>query len=235
MTVQNACEKCEVLRQLKPKTRELLVSNGILRQYKKGEFIFQEREEVTRIYFTVSGDVALYRINHDHDRKVIFVYGSGAMLNEVILEKPITSIGCQALKSVTVLSFPRKKLLEIMEQDFELTQRIMNSCTKKIRRLYRQLGNTTHMVPLEKQVASKLWKLGRDFGVKKDGITQIDFDMSITFLADMVGAKRESVSRAVKKLSERGLISCKNGTFAVYDVEALEKFVKMEKSELKEL
>lgn len=35
---------------------------------------------------------------------------------------------------------------------------------------------------------------------------EIDFDLSISFLAEMVGAKRETVSRQVKALTNRGLI-----------------------------
>lgn len=241
ISVQAACDQCEMLKNLKKETREKLLSEGMVREYKKGELIFQERENVNRVYFVISGYIALYRINHNHDKKVIFVYKNGAMVNEVVLERPIASIGCQALKDVVVLSFSRKSFLAMMEQDFELTQRVMGSATKKIRRLYRQLGNTSNMVPLENQVASKLWKLGRDFGVQKTitvqtdegdqqrDVIQIDFEMKITFLADMVGAKRESVSRIIKRMAEKQLVTCRNGQFYIYDVARLQKIATAEK------
>lgn len=228
MNIQEACKCCKVLKDLDEKTMERLTSVGMLRTYQKDELIFRQQEEVTRIYFVISGYVALFRINHNQDKKIIFLYSGGNMINEVILEEPVASIGCQAIKEVCVLSFSRHQLLSIMEQDFELSRRILWSATRKIRRLYRQLANTANMVPLEQQVASKLWKLGRDFGVEKADGTQIDFDMTITFLADMVGAKRESVSRVVKKLGEQSIVSSQNRRVMIYDMEALKKVANRE-------
>jgi CRP/FNR family cyclic AMP-dependent transcriptional regulator len=229
MTVREASEKCEILKSASPASKAKIISYGMLRKYRKNETIFRERETVESIFFVVDGYVALSKMNRNHDHKVVFVYGAGVLLNEVILEKNIASITGYALGDVTVLAFPRKHFLEIMEEDFLFTRMILNSLAIKTRRLYHQLGNTSNAMVLEKQVASKLWKLGRDFGVREDAAIRIDFDMTITFLADMVGSKRETVSRVLKKLTELELISMKKNHFRIYDMDRLKEFVAEEK------
>lgn len=221
MTITEAYGKCDILKEIKPESAEKLISCSVLRKYRKNENIFRERESVNRFYFVISGYVGLYRINRNLDKKVIFVCGLGVMLNEVIAESPVASISCCALGEVTVLSVGRERFLEVMESDPKLMKLVMISSAKKIRRLYRQLGNTSNMMHLEEQVSSKLWKLAKDFGVKKGDYIKIDFDMSITFLADMVGSKRESVSRIIKKLTEKNLVKIERNRFLIYDAEGL--------------
>lgn len=225
MNVERAIKQCSCLNAEAEGSMKRLQEYGRLRSYRKGELIFQEREDVTRFYFVVEGCVALYKMNRNQDRKVIFVYGKGKLLNEVIVEEPVASINACALNDILVLTFPRKQFLEIMQTDYGITKAVLDSSAQKIRRLYHQLANTSNMVSLEQRVAAKLWKLGRDFGIPRGNAIEIGFDMSITFLADMVGAKRESISRCVKKMTEQGMLSREKGRFHLYEMEKLKALV----------
>lgn len=70
-----------------------------------------------------------------------------------------------------LIKVPKDKLLAVMEQDFQLTKAILDSMALKIRRLYRQLKNTSGSIRLDKKIAEKLWKLSTDYGVPcKEGI-----------------------------------------------------------------
>lgn len=223
MTVKEAVCKCNILKDIKPESVEKLINSSVVRKYEKNEFIFRERESVNRFYFLVSGYAALYKMNRNDDRKVIFISGSGEMLNEEITESPAATVSCYSLGNVTVLSIARDCFLEVLKIDSGLMNVVLRSSAIKIRRLYRQLGNTSNMMHLEDQISSKLWKLAKDFGVEKDGYIKIDFDMSITFLADMVGAKRESVSRIMKRLGEKNLVKVERNRFLICDADGLKR------------
>ena len=87
-----------------------------------------------------------------------------------------------------------------MEVDFKLTEKVLEAQERKMWRLSHQLKNTMSSVFLERKLASKLWKLSRDFGIDmKDG-REIDINMTITFLADMLGVSRETTSRVCSTL-----------------------------------
>lgn len=229
MIIKEAFEKVPMLQKMNDETKDLILTCATIRTYQKGEFVFMDKEEVNQVYFVVKGYVSVFKVNKKLDKKVIFIYGSGDLLNEVILQEPIASVSCETLSEVTVLAFKRKSFLAFLEQDFILSKAVMDSMALKVRRLYHQLGNTSNMMNLEKQVASKLWKLARDFGVTDKNELQINFDLSITFLADMIGSKRESISRVVKCLTEKEIIKIQKNRFYICDKERLIQVIKSEK------
>lgn len=120
----------------------------------------------------------------------------------------------------------KNQMLEMMREDFQLSKAIVDSMATKIRRMYRQLANASNALHLERQVASKLWKLAKDFGNystvnEQEKSIEIGFDMTISFLADMVGSKRETVSRTVKKLTELGVLKYRRNRFEILSMDKL--------------
>lgn len=53
---------------------------------------------------------------------------------------------------------------------------------------------------MERKIAAKLWKLGRDFGVDTEDGVMIDIDLTITLMADLVGAPRKMYLVPVRSL-----------------------------------
>lgn len=195
------------------------------RKLKKGTHIFRDKDEVNNIYIVGSGKVALYKLNESAHKKIIFILGKGAIINAVILDNLPASINCEVFEEGEILSFERGKFVDVMKKDFELTTVVMNSLAIKVRRMYRQMKNTTP-IKVEKRVAAKLWKLSKDYGIDtKDG-TLIDLNISVTYLADMFGTPRETISRALKILQNEGLIGWKSRQIMVMDKDELSKFFK---------
>ena len=175
-----------------------------LRELKKGEHLFRDKEIINSIYIVKSGKVALYKQSESAQKKVVFILGKDTLINEVIIEDLPASINCE---------------------DFELAQIIINSLAMKVRRLYRQSKNSIP-IKVEKRVAAKLWKLSRDYGIEMEEGVLIDLNITITYLADMFGAPRETISRALKILNNEGLIISKNKRIIVTDRDKLVKFFK---------
>jgi CRP-like cAMP-binding protein len=70
---------------------------------------------------------------------------------------------------------------------------------------------------LERKLASKLWKLARDFGIPTEEGVEIDLNLTITFLADMLGVPRETTSRACTVLVDQGLIRMNRKRITIVD------------------
>lgn len=186
-------------------TLELLKLKAFKFKLKRGETLFCEREKVDKIYLILCGKLTMYRNSEEGQKRVIYILGNGEFINEVIFDDDPASINCEAFEDTYILCFYKKDLLEIMSGDFELTKIIINSMAKKIRRLYRQLKNTVP-IKVDKKLSAKLWKLAKDYGVEtKDG-TLIDMNISITYLADMLGSTRETISRCMNNFEKNGMI-----------------------------
>lgn len=225
-TLKEAIAQCEVLQKASPASRAALAGSAALRRLAKGEHLFWDKEQVACLYFAVEGNFSLYKLNSLGEKKVIFVYGPGEMLNEVMQHDLPASISCEALTDAQALYFPIKAFMQIMNEDFCLAHAVMDSMGIKIRRLYRQLKNTTGSVRGDKRIAAKLWKLSQDHGVPcKEGV-RIDLNLTITYLAEMLGAKRETVSRQMKLLTDGGLVLQTPTGFIIPSRDRLQQYFK---------
>lgn len=223
--VQKQIEQVTLLKNAMEESKNNFIKNSIIRLYKKGEILFRDKEKVHVFYFLLSGYVSLYKISNNHEKKVIFICKAGDMLNEVMIQKEYASIYAESLSECTVLAIEKKKLRSLMAKDYQLAEAMMESMATKIRRLYRQLKNTPNSVRLDHQLASKIWKLGRDFGVETEQGIEIQFDVTISFLAEMLGTKRETVSRQFRKLSELQIVSLNRRKLRIMDLELLEELI----------
>lgn len=217
--------KISLFSQISKETLDKLNEICFVRQLKKGEHLFRDKEVINSIYIVKSGKVALYKQSESAQKKVIFILGIDSVINEVIIDDLPASINCEAFEQAEVLCFDRMKFLDIMKEDFELSKIIINSLAMKVRRLYRQ-GKNSIPIKVEKRVAAKLWKLSRDYGIEIEEGTLIDLNITITYLADMFGAPRETISRALKILNNEGLIINKNKKIIIPNRDKLVRFFK---------
>lgn len=215
----------EIFKNLKEETIDKLINLGGKKKLKKGELLFRDKDEVKYIYIVLKGKTSLYKLNEDGQKKIIFILGEGKVINGVIVDDFKASINCEAFETCEILAFNKNEFVDLMENDFELTKIIINSLALKVRRLYRQLKNVVP-IKVEKRVAAKLWKLSKDYGIELEVGTMIDLNISITYFADMFGASRETISRALNVLQKEGLIIIENKRFIIKDREKLSRYFK---------
>ncbi|WP_238883498.1 Crp/Fnr family transcriptional regulator [Clostridium sp. YIM B02551] len=215
----------EVFKTLKKETLDALVKNIVVTSFEKNSHVFRDKEKVDTVYIVLSGKFSLYKLGENSNKKIIYILGTGKILNDVILDNLAASINCEAFEAGELIAIKKSELLDIMSRDFELTKIIVNSLTIKVRRLYRQLKNTTPL-KIEKRVAAKLWKLCKDYGVDYDEGSLIDMRITVTYLADMFGSQRETISRALKQLEELSLIEMREKKIFIINKEKLLKYFK---------
>ena len=208
------------------RTLDLIVVKAHTRNLKKSQILFAEREIINNIYIVLEGKVTLYRLSERGQKRVIYILNKGEIINEVIFDNLTASINCEGFEDSEIISISKVDLLNLMKNDFKLTEVILYSMSKKIRRLYRQLKNTVP-IKMDKRVAAKLWKLSKDYGVQTQEGVLIDIKISITYLADMLGSSRETISRAVKELEIMDMVKTKHRKFIV-DREKLSRYFKGE-------
>lgn len=219
-------EDLEIFKHISKTSYEKLAELGEVKKYEAGTHIFRDKEEVTTLYIIVSGSVSLYKLNENGHKRVIFILGKGKMINDVIIQGLPSSINCEVFEHAQILSYDKNTFLNIMERDFILSKNIMCSLAMKVRRLYRQLKNTTGTIRMEKRLAAKLWKLSKDYGIKTENGTIINMNISVTYLADLLGSKRETISRAIKILIKENLIIYEDKKIKVINQDKLSEFFK---------
>lgn len=209
-----------------PKTSEALVKCGKIMDVPKGTLLIRARESMDYIYFQLNGKSIIYNLTNDGKRKILFIFGYGALLNEHLFNNHTSSTYCETMEKSKLLAFPVQEFAKLMAEDFQLTKCVLEAQERKIWRLGHQLKNTTSSIYLERKLAAKLWKLSRDFGVERDDGIEIDMNLSITFLADMLGVPRETTSRVCSILTDAGLIAIKKKRIFIADPKKMAHFYK---------
>lgn len=176
------------------------------RQLARKEILFNERDIVDKVYFLKTGKISIFKMNENGERKVIFILRNGEMINEVSFDKSkATTVSCEAFEKSIILECRAKDFIKVMEDDFALTKNILVHTQNTNRRLYRQLKNSIS-IRIDKKLAAKLYRIGKEFGVCKGEWTLLNVNLTITYIADMLGCKRESLSRAMKILQDENLV-----------------------------
>lgn len=223
--------KIEIFNNLSSTTMERLSKCGKIQEVPKGTLLIRARESVGSVYFQLSGKSIIYNLNYDGKRKILFIFGKGKMLNEHVFNDMTPSVYCEILEKSRIFSISKVDFLQIMSEDFELTKHVLAAQGRRIRRLCHQLKNTTSSIYLEKKLAAKLWKLSRDFGIETEEGIEIDLNLSVTFLADMLGVPRETTSRVCSLLVEYGLIKMNRKRIIILDQAKMTKFYQTGKTE----
>lgn len=214
-----------------PETLEYLWKAGKVYEYPKGTILMRGKETVSYVYIQLSGKSIQYNLTHNGKRKILFIFGRDTLLNEHVFNHHVTSIYSETLEKSEFFVIPVAEFIKQMEVDFKLTERVLEAQERKMWRLSHQLKNTMSSIYLERKLASKLWKLSRDFGIDKEYGREIDINMTITFLADMLGVSRETTSRVCSTLIEQGLIKVNKKRIVVVNLEKLRMFYRVGKIE----
>ncbi|WP_322627302.1 Crp/Fnr family transcriptional regulator [Aedoeadaptatus coxii] len=188
--------------------------------------LFREGDILDSIYMVESGQYAMFKLSSTGDQRVIFTLGPGEILNYPERRPYPISIACRVIRGGIVYKLEQKTLFEAIEKDPVLALNTIDLYNLRMRRLYRQLKNSSGSVRLDKRIAAKLWKLSKDYPTPHPEGVAIDLKITTTFLAELIGASRESVSRNLKPLLESGLVLQERGTFIIPDRSQLEFYFK---------
>ncbi|MEX6493703.1 Crp/Fnr family transcriptional regulator [Fusobacterium animalis] len=225
-TKNNDIERIEVFQGILKNSINEIKNNSDIIELKKNKALYSDRQVLDYVYFLVSGNVSLLKSNENGENKVIFLLNSGAMINEPLMRKSTSGIECWGFEDAKILRISFKTFDKIMAKDYILTRNCMLFMEKRIRRLYRQLKNSTS-TNIEKKLAAKLYRLGTLYGIEnvQDKFILINLNLTVTYLAKMLGYQRETVSRSIKLLSEKTIILLKDRKFYI-DMEKARQFFK---------
>ena len=106
MTAKEALEKADFFSAASAGSRDEIAGFAYIRRYGKGARVFYDREESTCLYFLVEGVASLYKINSLGEKKVIFVYGPGNLLNEDSLLRLTSAVNCEVREDSLVMVLP---------------------------------------------------------------------------------------------------------------------------------
>lgn len=176
------------------------------------------------VYIILHGTVKIHIEQGERD-VIISIMGAGDLLGEMSL---IDSIGRSA-SAVTLedslMLWMDKATFNYMLDNFSPVARNLVKILSSRVRFLDQLIQALATLDVNGRVARQLLAFAEKFGSEKDGVTQIRLVLTQGDIADLVGASRKRVNRAMVLFKEQGLIDTDpEGRIAIRNGEGLARF-----------
>jgi CRP-like cAMP-binding protein len=198
-----------------------IAARTIERKYRKGSVIFVQGEAGERCFVIGSGTVKISAYHPDGREAVLAVLGPGDVLGELALfEQSPRSADASALEDAVLLSLDAKSLNEAILSHPLIAVALLNVLGTRLRQSNEAFQDIAFF-DVPGRVARRLADLADAHGVDVGEGTMIDISLSQESLAQMVGATRESVNKALALLKRRGLVARNGRRYIVSDVKRL--------------
>lgn len=193
---------------------------------KKGQVLFQEGQPGDRLFLVKSGKIKLSHASGDGRESVLMVLGPGDMFGELSLfdPGPRTSTAIAVTES-EVLGLGHSDLVPWLQGRPEVAQALLQALAHRLRRTSEAMSDLV-FADVPGRVAKALLELGEKFGSPSDGGLHVNHDLTQEELAQLVGASRETVNKALADFASRGWIRLETRSVELLDVERLTKRAK---------
>lgn len=213
------------------------------KSYPEGNFVYQQDDLQQYLHFLISGRVKINLIDANGSEKTLAIHDPGSFFGETaFFDQHPSFTNVQALKNSEVLFFSKDQLTKLFTDYPEIVFQIFESMGRKIRLLSFQVEYMSFL-KIEQRVAVLLLSLFESFGRKctvngsfpsenctfrgqcTDG-QHLEVTITDQEIADMIGTRREAVTKAINKLKKLKLICKHKRTICCPDLFKLNEFLK---------
>ena len=200
-----------------------LRSSMVDQRLAKGDVLFSEGEPGEKLYLIESGKIKLSHTASDGRESIIAVLGAGEMLGELSLFDPgprtATAI---AVTNTKVFSMSHEALLPWLVGRPDLAVSLLAALARRLRRTNEALADLVFS-DVPGRVAKALLELGSKFGEDSPDGLVVHHELTQEELAQLVGASRETVNKALADFSQRGWVRIEQRSVTLLDVDRLDR------------
>jgi len=179
-----------------------LLSNSTVRSVEQGRELVRQGEDVKYLYVIIDGSVKTLRSSAEGDEATIRMLIAGdTFMDAVIFMGGTSPIRATALKPSKLLMIPASVIRQQVLRDGQLATNLLNIVTRHQKDAWQQLDSIVTKTPVER-LGYYFLKLHMEQGSDSMDI-ELPFQKSI--IANYLGMKPETFSRALKKLTSMGI------------------------------
>ncbi|MBW8807157.1 MAG: Crp/Fnr family transcriptional regulator [Catenulisporales bacterium] len=187
----------------------------------RGEVLFQEGDPGDSLYVVLRGKIKLGRTSGDGRENLVAVLGPGEMFGELSLFDPgPRSAGATALVDSTLLGLSSDELTPWLASRPDVARALLRAIARRLRRTNDSMSDLVFS-DVPGRVAKALLDLSARFGTPAEDGIHVAHDMTQEELAQLVGASRETVNKALADFAGRGWLRLEARAVVLTNVERL--------------
>jgi CRP/FNR family transcriptional regulator len=189
----------------------------------RGERLFSEGDAGEKLYIILEGKIKLTRAAPDGRENLLSVHGPGEMFGELSLFDPIPrTSSATAVTSARLAGLAHDDLRSWLSTRPEVAMHLLQALAQRLRRINDVKADLV-FTDVPGRVAKALLDLADRFGVLTPEGVQVNHDLTQEELAQLVGASRETVNKALADFTARGWIQLAAKSVLVTDTDRLRK------------
>ena len=188
-----------------------------IKSYKKDALIFSEGDPASGFYIVAEGKVKVYKLSAQGKEYIMNVFTSGQTIAEVtVFSGKDYPAYAQAITNSTLLFLPKLQLLDILREYPEIALRMLAALSQRQRHFAEMIEDLSL-----RDVSCRLAKYLLNLSGQKKSNT-FNLDMQKSELALKLATIPETLSRNLKKLKNKKLISLKDNRVTILNKSALQ-------------
>lgn len=219
--VQDTLARAGIFQGVDPDAVSELIQEMETVTFPRGTTIFDEGEPGDRLYIIVDGKVKLARHAPDGRENLLSVMGPSDMFGELSIFDPgprTSSAVC--VTEVTAATMDSTLLKRWIDEHPEISQQLLRVLARRLRRTNASLADLI-FTDVPGRVAKTLLQLANRFGTQEGGALRVNHDLTQEEIAQLVGASRETVNKALATFAHRGWIRLEGKSVLIVDTEHL--------------
>jgi CRP/FNR family transcriptional regulator len=189
----------------------------------RGRTLFNEGDPGDRLYVVTEGKIKLGRTAPDGRENLLAVLGPGEMFGELSLFDPgPRTATATAVTDAAVLELGHNDLQPWLTGRPEVAAHLLGALAQRLRRTNEAMADLVFS-DVPGRVAKALLDLARRFGVQSEDGLHVTHDLTQEELAQLVGASRETVNKALADFASRGFLRLEARAVVILDIERLSR------------
>ncbi len=189
----------------------------------RGDVLFNEGDEGDRVYVVIDGKVKLGRTSSDGRENLLALLGPGQMFGELSLFDPgPRSATVTAVTDTELLGLGHHDLLPLLSGRPAVARGLLLQLAGRLRRANDVVADLVFS-DVPGRVAKALLELSQRFGSPSEDGIRVAHDLTQEELAQLVGASRETVNKALADFASRGWLRLEPRSVVLRDVERLRR------------
>ncbi len=191
------------------------------RTVRRGHVIFTEGQKGDRLFVVLAGKVKISRSSADGRENILALLGPSELFGELSLFDPgPRTATATALTEATMASLDHEELREWLRARPEVAEQLLGALARRLRRTNEAMADLVFS-DVPGRVAKQLLDLAQRFGQATAEGVRVQHDLTQEELAQLVGASRETVNKALADFAGRGWLRLEGRSVYLLEPERL--------------
>ena len=200
-----------------------LIASMVEMDFARGQIIFSEGDAGDRLYVISEGKIKLGTTSTDGRENLLAILGPGEMFGELSLFDPgPRTATATALIETVLLGLSHDALGPWLSGRPGVAESLLKSLSQRLRRTNETLSDLVFS-DVPGRVAKAILDLNEKFGEKRQNGFYVEHDLTQEELAQLVGASRETVNKALADFVQREWIKLEPRAVLIIEIERLRK------------